>query len=289
LRYIDPAIRHEAVMLFDCKRGNPNGDPDAGNLPRMDPETLRGWASDVCLKHKVRVYAQLAHKQRIYQQHSDVPLNARHIEAYEELGLDPNKPSAADVAAVRDWMCEHYYDIRMFGAVMGTSIPAGQVTGPVQLAFAESVDQIFPVDSQLTRGTVTRVEDIEKERTMGRRAMIPYGLYIAWWTFSPQFAQASGVNDEDLEILWSALIQMWDFDRSASRGMMATRGLYVFTHDSALGNAPAHRQLESVRVARRDGVETARDFGDYEVTIDDPVEGVELTALVEARAPSPTA
>lgn len=262
--------RYDFVLLFDVVDGNPNGDPDAGNLPRLDPETGEGIVTDVCLKRKVRNYVELAHSgeppNSIYVKERAV-LNRKHQEGYKALGKDPKKKSADDVAAVREYMCQNYYDVRTFGAVMSTEVNAGQVRGPVQLTFGRSVGPIVSLEHSITRVAVTNERDLKKERTMGRKSTVPYGLYRAHGFISAAQARDTGFSDQDLDLLWNALVEMCEHDRSAARGMMATRGLYVFEHSSELGSAPAHELFERVSVTRRG--EVARRFGDFDVQVDD--------------------
>ena len=297
--HLDVTRRHDFVLLFDVQDGNPNGDPDAGNLPRVDPENMHGLVTDVCLKRKVRDYVDLARGEegrfKIYVQHG-VALNAQHRRAYDGLGLKSSgtRQNAAEVDQARTWMCANFYDIRTFGAVMTTGVNCGQVRGPLQLTFARSYDEVVPLDLSITRVAVTREEDARvvvseeggegtggKVSEMGRKAVVPYGLYRAYGFFNPHFAARTGVTAEDLGLFWQALGQMWEVDRSASRGMMACRGVYVFSHASALGNAPAHKLFERVTVARRPDVAVPRGFGDYEVLVDEAAlpDGVALTRL----------
>lgn len=296
----DTARRHDFVLLFEVTDGNPNGDPDAGNLPRVDPETMQGLVTDVALKRKVRDWITIAHGDeatyKIYVQ-SGVALNAQHQRAYDDLGMKSTgaKQAKDDVDKARAWMCKNFYDIRMFGAVMTTGVNCGQVRGPVQITFARSFDTIIPLDLAITRVAVTKVEDTQvavaesgemtgKQTEMGRKALVPYGLYRAHGFFNPHFARQTGVSAEDLALFWQALQMMWDVDRSASRGMMACRGLYIFTHESNLGNAPAHTLFERIAIARRDGVVAPRSFRDYAVSVEASAlpEGVTLTTLVGA-------
>lgn len=284
--HLDPTRRHDFVLLFDVVDGNPNGDPDAGNLPRVDPETMQGLVTDVSIKRKIRDYVDLTRGDRqrfyIYVQNKGVALNTLHQRAYDALGLRSTgeRQSREDVEAAREWMCQHFYDIRMFGAVMTTKINAGQVRGPVQLTFARSVDPIVPLDLSITRVAVTREEDAKvvvsddgtrteggKVTEMGRKAIVPYALYRAHGFFNPHFARQTGVDATDLETLWEALTRMWDVDRSASRGLMSCRGLYVFTHPNAVGIAPAHRLFERVRIERLNGG-PPRAFADYRVHVE---------------------
>jgi CRISPR-associated protein Csd2 len=299
--YIEVTRRHDFVLLFDCTDGNPNGDPDAGNLPRVDPETMQGLVTDVAIKRKVRDWIDVARgdegRFKIYIQSGGPALNAKHQRAYEAEGLTSTgaKQKKEDVDRARAWMCANFYDIRLFGAVMTTGVNAGQVRGPVQITFARSLDPIVPLDLSITRVAVTREEDAEvvvaddsglgkggKQTEMGRKALVPYGLYRAHGFFNPHFAKQTGMTEEDLDLFWQALQQMWDLDRSASRGMMACQGLYVFTHDSGLGNAPAYRLFQRVQVTRRPDVVAPRSIHDYDVTVDEAVlpEGVSLTRLV---------
>lgn len=297
--YLDASKRHDAVLLFDVTDGNPNGDPDAGNLPRVDPETMQGLVTDVAIKRKVRDYVDALRgteeRFKIYVQDKGVALNELHQRAYTALGIKSAgaKQPRGDVEKARAWMCENFYDIRTFGAVMSTGVNAGQVRGPVQITFARSIDQIIPLDLSITRVAITKEEDAKvvvsddgtgkggKETEMGRKALVPYGLYRASIFVSPQQARQTGFSNEDLKLFWNALLLMWDFDRSASRGMMACRGLYIFSHDNPLGNAPAHKLLERVRVDPKPENGVIRSFADYEVTIqdDDLPAGVTLTRL----------
>lgn len=368
--HVDPARRHDFVLLFDVTDGNPNGDPDAGNLPRVDPETLQGLVSDVCLKRKVRNYILTAKWENghptqgydIYVKDRSV-LNREHQRAYDakgievgepkteilppdlasvfapegepvtlpdgfnlESGEDDNswnlsysgrldaqerkealkqindevgkkardfvaklikgaksrKPTIDEVDSARNWMCEQFFDIRVFGAVMSTGVNCGQVKGPIQVTFARSVDQVVPLDLSITRMAVTREEDAQKERGMGRKALVPYGLYKGFGFFNPYSAKDTGAGGSDLSVFWRALQNMWDLDRSASRGMMACRGLYVFSHENGLGNAPAPNLFERIQVRRKEGVEAPRQFSDYTVSVNeaDLPSGVTLTTLV---------
>jgi len=296
--YTDVARRHDFVMLFDVTDGNPNGDPDAGNLPRVDPETMHGLVTDVCLKRKVRDYVDALRGRdgnyKIYVQHRGILANEQK-RAYEAV-----KAEAGDTAneEARAWMCRNFFDVRMFGAVMttgktkdsGKKWNCGQVRGPMQLTFARSIDPIIPLDVSITRVALTNAgdtgvgsEDDEKAGSgqMGRKALLPYGLYKAHGFFTPHFAKDTGVSSEDLETFWGALINMWDIDHSASRGMMAVRGLYVYSHDNALGNAPAHTLFDSITVERKEGVTAPRKFKDYTVSIGSDIpQGVILTRLV---------
>ncbi len=357
MTHTDPTKRHDFVLLFDVTNGNPNGDPDAGNRPRIDPETMHGLVTDVALKRKVRDYAALYRKQAIFIQ-SQVALNTLILQAFRDIGVQPpqipldddevlewfeeNGPEGfvvedgtlvyggestkerdirsaleqglsdtegngdlrkrllalpkklaaaakrqqlgrAEQMQARDKLCQQYYDIRMFGAVLSTGLNAGQVRGPVQLTFARSIDSVLPLDLPITRQARTTTERMKTGTTeIGRKPIVPYGLYRAHGFFNPHFAEQNKVSEDDLRIFWEALGSMFDFDRSAARGEMATRGLYIFTHDSPLGNAHAHRLFERVRVVRHEGTDTPRSFDDYAVIVKDQElpAGVMLTAPV---------
>ena len=283
--------RHDFVMLFDVKDANPNGDPDAGNLPRVDPETGHGLVTDVCLKRKVRNYVGLTKEgeegHRIYFRDGAV-LNRVHEEAYKNIGWKPEaKKLPKDVEkarAVTSFMCTNFFDIRTFGAVMSTEVNCGQVRGPVQLSFARSIDPIVTSEHAITRSSVTNEKDAEKGRTMGRKFTVPYGLYRAQGYVNPFFAKQTGFSDGDLKLLWDALANAFQFDQSAARpaGSMATRRVIVFSHDSELGAAPSHKLFSRVHVVRKEGVEAPRDFGDYLVSIEraDLPKGIEIVDVV---------
>jgi CRISPR-associated protein Csd2 len=265
--------RYDFLYLFDCQDANPNGDPDAGNLPRLDVETGQGLVTDVCLKRKIRNFVAMTANdddtRRIYFSEGAV-LNNLHKGAFQAVGEPPSqkvKPEVKD--KVTAWMCERYYDVRTFGAVMSTEINCGQVRGPVQMSFARSIDPIVSSEHAITRSSVTNEKDIEKERTMGRKFTVPYGLYKAQGFVNPFLAKQTGFSDADLELLFNALENAFQFDQSAARpaGSMNPRRLIVFKHDNELGKAPSHRLFEAVTVQRKAGVETPRSFGDYEVTI----------------------
>ena len=273
--------RYDFVYLFDVVNGNPNGDPDAGNLPRLDPETGRGLVTDVALKRKIRNYVALAKGETpgfdIYMQERAV-LNRAHLRAYEAAGLkhDPKKlPKDGEKArGLTRWMCDNFFDIRTFGAVMSTEVNAGQVRGPVQFTFARSEDPIVPMEVTITRSSVTNEKDaLLNDRTMGRKHIVPYGLYRAHGFISGRLAndkiKGTGFCEADLELLWDALRNMFDHDRAAARGEMSARGLYVFEHKSDLGNAPAHQLFERIEVKRVEGNGPPRSFGDYAVDFDD--------------------
>jgi CRISPR-associated protein Csd2 len=278
------ANRYEFVLLFDVENGNPNGDPDAGNMPRIDPETGHGLVTDVCLKRKIRNHVALSKEgatgYRIYIQEKSV-LNTTHQEAYAEYNLKPEAKKlpkkATDAASVTGWMCKNFYDIRTFGAVMTTEVNCGQVRGPVQLAFAKSAEPIIPQEVSITRMAVTNEKDLEKERTMGRKHIVPYGLYVAHGFVSAPLAGKTGFSDDDLNLLWDALVNMFEHDRSAARGLMSSRKLIVFKHQNKLGNAPAHKLFELVQINRAEGsTGPARSFADYTVTVGPAPSGVEI-------------
>jgi CRISPR-associated protein Csd2 len=273
--------RYDFILLFDAQDANPNGDPDAGNLPRLDAESGQGLVTDVCLKRKVRNFIQTTHpEQRIYFTEGAVH-NQQHEEAYKKLDLgDPKKSKAAERNKAKAWMCENFYDIRTFGAVMSTEVNCGQVRGPVQLSFARSIDPIVSSEHAITRTSVTNEKDIEKGRTMGRKFTIPYGLYRAHGFVNPYLAEQTGFSDEDLELFFTAVENAFQFDQSAARpaGSMAMRSLLVFKHDSQLGKAPSHALFDRVQVKRKDSSKPARAFADYELMIDesDMPDGVTL-------------
>lgn len=280
------ANRYEFVLFFDVTNGNPNGDPDAGNMPRIDPETGLGLVTDVCLKRKVRNYVDLVKAgetgYRIYVQEKAV-LNDRNAEAYKNYNLKPSKKLPKDPKHnVTGFMCDNFYDIRTFGAVMTTGVNCGQVRGPVQLCFARSQDPILPQEITITRMAVTDARDLEKERTMGRKSIVPYGLYRAEGFISAPLAEKTGFSEADLELLWEALINMFEHDRSAARGLMASRKLFVFKHDSRLGNAPAHKLFDSISVRRVDDSKPPREFADYDITLEQAQipEGVQVLELL---------
>lgn len=267
--------RYDFVLLFDATNGNPNGDPDAGNLPRVDPETGHGIVTDVCLKRKIRNFVQLtkagASGYDIYVREKAI-LNDQHQRAYTAKNLDPKKAKAPDVEAVRTWMCENFFDIRTFGAVMSTEINCGQVRGPVQLTFARSVSPVVSLEHAVTRCAVTTTREAEKQdgdnRTMGRKFTIPYGLYLAHGFINPFLAKQTGFSEDDLATLKTALGQMFELDRSAARGLMGAKRCLAFKHATALGNAPAHKLFESVSISKKPGVEVPRAYADYDVKLD---------------------
>ena len=281
--------RYDFVILFDVENGNPNGDPDAGNMPRIDPETGYGLVTDVCLKRKIRNYVETVKENdenyRIYIKDT-VPLNRSDADAIKALGISEDlksaKKSDPDIdRRLRNYMCEHYYDIRTFGAVMTTfvkgALNCGQVRGPVQLSFARSVDTIIPQEVTITRVAITTEADAEKKGTeIGRKYIVPYALYRAEGYVSANLARkTTGFSEDDLQLLWEAILNMFENDHSAARGKMAVRELIVFKHSSELGNAPAYKLFDAVTVQRRDPTTPARSYRDYTVTVSDALpEGV---------------
>ncbi len=328
------ANRYDFVLIIDVKDGNPNGDPDAGNMPRLDAESGHGLMTDVSLKRKVRNFVGLVKDQdqrdpvdgekrfEIYVREKAV-LNLQHDRAYSALKLavapeeaaqaatenaseeaapvadakkkpakkERRKGSADEVGLARDWMCQNFFDVRTFGAVMSTGTNCGQVRGPVQLTFARSVEPVVALEHTITRMAVTTEGEAEKQdgdnRTMGRKHTVPYGVYVAHGFVSSFLAKQTGFGEDDLELLWQALAQMFEHDRSAARGEMSTRGLYVFKHESELGNAPAHALFDQLKVAQKNPGEVARSFDAYSVLFEGeilnvgqevkPVPGVTLT------------
>ena len=296
--------RHDFVLIFDVTNGNPNGDPDSGNMPRMDPETGHGLVSDVSLKRKIRNYVDLARTgqegHHIYVQESSI-LNEQHRKAYKALRpndakveKDPklNPKSDDEAKELRNWMCANFFDVRTFGAVMSTNVNCGQVKGPVQITFATSVEPIMPAEISITRMAATNEaekkqkaegddsDDRKENRTMGRKHIVPYGVYVAYGFISAKFAERTGFSEADLALLTEALSTMFEHDHSAARGQMSTRKLILFRHDNALGNAPAHQLFDMVKIgravdgeyraidARLDNLPPARKFADYAVQID---------------------
>lgn len=307
--HLDPNRRHDVVILFDVADGNPNGDPDAGNLPRVDPETMQGLVTDVAIKRRIRDWVDATRgdeeRFKIYVQQGTY-LRDHQRRAYAALDLTArgaDQPSS-EVSKAQKWMCENFFDVRLFGAVMSVGdARAGQVRGPFQFTFARSHDPIVPMDISIVRVALTNPEEsatagaVDEEGathgTMGRKSFVPYALYRGHAFFNPHFARRTGCDSTDLAVVWEALTHMWDLDRSATRGMVAPRGLYVFSHESALGNAPAHALFERVQVGRANGNNEApganghnskapRSFGDYSVTVHDAdlPAGVTLTRLI---------
>ena len=288
------ANRYDFVLVFDVKDGNPNGDPDAGNLPRLDAESGHGLVTDVALKRKVRNFVGIVKKEtppfEIYIKEKAI-LNKTHERAYIAVGAEDElkgdgkkrKGKSDTVDLARKWMCKNFYDVRTFGAVMSTGVNCGQVRGPVQLTFARSVDPVVALEHSITRMAVATEAEAEKQqgdnRTMGRKHTVPYGIYVAHGFVSAFLANQTEFSEEDLELFWQALENMFEHDRSAARGQMATRGLFVFRHASELGNAHAHDLFDRIKIARRPGVAVARAFSDYEIEVNDKdmPSGIKLT------------
>lgn len=278
--------RYDFVYIFDVRDANPNGDPDAGNLPRIDPETGHGLVTDVCLKRKIRNYVAMTRgntpPHEIYFTEKSV-LNRTHKRAYDHIGEKPTPKKlpkdAAKAKALTSFMCQNFYDIRTFGAVMSTEVNCGQVRGPVQISFARSIEPIVTLEHAITRSSVTNERDLEKERTMGRKFTVSYGLYRAHGFINPFFAEQTGFGEEDLDLLWEALGQAFQFDQSAARppGSMTARRLTVFAHGNQLGKAPSHHLFDGLTVRRQDGVEVPRAFEDYRVEMDR--EGIEAKGI----------
>ncbi len=302
-KHLNPQLRHDFILVFDVQDGNPNGDPDAGNLPRLDPETMQGLVTDVCLKRKVRNYVQMAKGSQpgyeIYVKNKGILANEQK-RAFEACKLEP---ASSPVEQARKWMCENFYDVRMFGAVMTMGRSGkkdknkelhwncGQVRGPVQMTFARSVDTIIPMDVAITRVALTNADDTGRGSAddetaasgqMGRKSLVPYGLYVGYGFVNPAYGADTGLKSEDLQLFWEALKNMFEADRSAARGLMSCRGVYVFTHDSALGKVPAQTLFERLHIKLKDGITAPRKFADYEVNLDEKnlPDGIVLTKIL---------
>lgn len=269
--------RYEFVVLFDVENGNPNGDPDAGNMPRVDAETSIGIVTDVCLKRKIRNYVELVKNgEKGYDilVKTDKALNSKFTEAYEACNLEQKQKGKKkdDVLQAKEYICKNYYDVRTFGAVMSTGDnPCGIVRGPIQINFAKSIDSVLPQEITITRQALTTEADFlknENGNTMGKKNFIPYGLYRAEGYISAMLANQTGFSEEDLEVTFEAIINMFEHDHAAARGKMCVRKLIVFKHNSELGNAPSHILFDKIQVAKKEEVDVARHFTDYEVTID---------------------
>lgn len=290
--------RCDFVYLFDCKDGNPNGDPDFDNTPRFDPETFQGLVSDVCLKRKVRdyVFALKSEGDKVEKDYDIFVMSGHSLESRQRMPYDnlkalkdkakKSKTESADVATARAWMCKNFFDVRAFGAVMSTTdFNCGQVRGPIQFTFARSIDRVLTSEHGITRVAYTTQEkqdSVAASTEMGRKHTIAYGLYRMHGFVNPAFAAQTGFTGADLEVLWQALRNMFDLDRSAARGLMAARRLVVFEHQSKLGNTPAHKLFERVKVARKEGVEAPRSYEDYTVTVDTGAlpKGVKVKELI---------
>lgn len=289
--------RYEFVYFFDVTNGNPNGDPDAGNMPRLDPESSRGLVTDVCLKRKIRNYIEITQENQagyeIYVKEKSV-LNLQNKKAWDALEIPPDekdkyKKLPKDEVKAREltaWMCKNFFDIRGFGAVMTTGVNCGQVRGPVQLAFAQSLDPIIPLEISITRMAVTTEKEAEDQsgdnRTMGRKHIVPYGLYRVHGFISAKLAEKTGFSETDLEKLWQSLANMFEHDRSAARGEMSARKLIIFKHSDALGNQPAHKLFERVNVERVQGESgsPANSFADYRIQVNK--DGLADVEVIEA-------
>lgn len=283
--------RYDFILLFDVQDGNPNGDPDAGNLPRVDPETGNGLVTDVCLKRKVRNYVGLVKGEKppfeIYVKEKAI-LNKQHERAYEALGVklsaDDSKRKGGDrVDDARAWMCKNFYDVRTFGAVMSTGVNCGQVRGPIQMTFARSVSQVVPLEHSITRMAVATEAEAEKQqgdnRTMGRKFTIPYGLYRCHGFVSAPLAEQTGFSEEDLGLFWNSLMNMFEHDRSAARGQMSTRKLIAFKHDSNIGNMPAHKLFDMVKISSI--ANPVRSYNDYTISIPQQAEMPQGVSVIE--------
>lgn len=281
--------RYEFVMLYDVENGNPNGDPDAGNMPRIDPETGHGIVTDVCIKRKIRNYVDMVMSEKtgfdIYVK-QDVALNTQDKKGVA--AVEGEKDKSKKSLGFRDYMCGHFYDIRTFGAVMTTAAKdkelsnvAGQVRGPVQLAFGKSIDPIVPQEVTITRVAITTEEKAASASTeMGRKHVVPYALYRQEGFISANLAQKiTGFSEDDLELLWTAIINMFEFDRSAARGKMALRELIVFRHDNALGNAPSHKLFDAIKVDKKEKTKVARTYSDYSVTVNEAAVPAGVTVI----------
>lgn len=275
--------RYEIVMLFDVENGNPNGDPDAGNMPRVDAETSLGIVTDVCLKRKIRNYVEIACDGKGGYNiliKNDRLLNSKFTEAYiaNELKTGEKGKNKSDVQIARDYICQNYFDVRTFGAVMSTgNDPCGIVRGPVQINFARSIEPVLPQEITITRQAITSEKDQKNENTMGKKNFIPYGLYREEAYVSALLANKTGFSEEDLEIVLDSIINMFEIDHSAARGKMCMRKVYVFKHESALGNAPSHILFDKIQVTKKGSVDVARKFTDYDIEVDKVMpEGVTL-------------
>lgn len=281
--------RYDFALLFDVTDGNPNGDPDAGNLPRVDAETGMGLVTDVCLKRKVRNFVQIV---KSAEKPFDIFIKEKAIlnqlieESHEQDEVKSKVKNGDKTEAARKWMCSNYYDIRTFGAVMSTGKNAGQVRGPIQLTFGRSVDPVVALEHSITRMAVATEAEAEKQggdnRTMGRKFTVPYGLYYSKGFISAHLAAQTGFDEVDLELFWEALKNMFDHDHSAARGMMSTRKLIVFKHSTALGSTPAHKLFDAINIQKKDQSKPSRTFDDYTVTIDKSSipEGVEVIEML---------
>ena len=275
--HFDPAKKHDAILLVDCLDGNPNGDPDAGNQPRIDPETRHGLISDACMKRKVRNYVGLTKKgeanYKIFVEEGSV-LNEKIEKAYSELKIEvKRKDSTTDQQEkARNWMIENFYDIRMFGAVLKTGLNAGQVWGPLQISWGRSYDPVLPISATITRCAATEAKEKKDNKTMGRKELIPYGLFKIEIHYNPGLG--GKVSSDDLKLFWESLLNCWEFDRSSARSSMNCQGLYIFTHDSKWGNYPSHKLFDLLSVEKNTDI--PRSINDYEINLGDVPDGVTL-------------
>lgn len=284
--YLDPTKKHDAILLFDCIDGNPNGDPDAGNQPRIDPETRQGITTDACLKRKIRDYISIRGKDtnqperyKLFVEKGAV-LNDKIAQGYTSLNYEVSGKdgSPEQQLKVQEWLRDNFYDIRMFGAVLSTGYKAGQVMGPMQVSFGRSFDPILPLSLTITRVAATDAKEGKDNKTMGRKEVIPYGLYKSHIFYNPHLA-GDKITNEDLELFWEACIKCWEFDRSASRGVMTCRGLWVFSHESKYGNVPVYKLFDRLQV--KSIQDYPRTIADYLIELDssNPTEGVTVTQL----------
>jgi len=295
---MDPTKKHDFLFLVECINGNPNGNPDEDNMPRVDPETQCGLISNVCWKHKLRDFVAKTKKwaapYRIYINNHGRALNDLHAEGYEAHKIKPSgaKIKREDEEKIKQWMCENYWDVRMFGGAMSTTISAGTAKGPMQVDFMTSCDPISIIPITLTRTAVTRAQDMKKSadedgesgtgksNEIGRKYITPYGLYAGKGNFTPSDAEITGVKPEDLELFWEAMEKALEVDHSAGRGEVNVRGIYVFSHESPTGNYPRHKLFDMIKIKKAEGVEYPRKFSDYVVEVADKMpEGVTLTVL----------
>jgi CRISPR-associated protein Csd2 len=276
--HLDPSKKHDFIWVFDVKNANPNGDPDSGNMPRIDIQTNHGIVTDACLKRKIRNFVELTTDERIFIQEGSI-LNDKINEGVLGSGHDGKKrlTDPIDVAKARAWMCQNFYDIRVFGGVLSTGNNAGQVRGPVQITFAESIDQIIAMNISITRCAATEVRENKDNKTMGRKTYIPYGLYVAYGFFSPAFAEQTGVTSDDLNLLWGAIYNCFELDRSANKGLMVTQKLFIFSHEQPLGNYPTHKLFDLLSIAKKPDIDYPRKFSDYSLNLAPVPEEISLT------------
>ncbi|MEL7039508.1 MAG: type I-C CRISPR-associated protein Cas7/Csd2 [Cyanobacteria bacterium J06592_8] len=286
-KHLDPTLKHDAVILIDCLDGNPNGDPDAGNQPRIDPQTRQGLMTDACIKRKVRNYVGMKAKDlstserfKIFIEEGAV-LNDTIARGYTELGIEPKgkkskEGNAEQQEQVKAWIQENFYDVRIFGAVLTTGLKAGQVWGPMQVHFGRSIDPVLPVSHTITRCAATESKEDKENKTMGKKEGIPYGLYRSTICYNPHLA-SDLVTENDLILFWEALVKAWEFDRSASRGLMACQGLWVFSHKNPYGNYPAHKLFDLIQIQSL--AETPRNIRDYEILVGEIPSGITLIKL----------